>query len=191
MNGNIIWHQTERKDNVLLNFTTYVQACKEYQGPVSSLSQLLIFFVKGGSDADAQSKINECMKVVFRIVGICVGVPPERFDFEYVDKDKEYHKISGITPLEFYTTHVKPLFNVDDKVCIVNDPRPSTGYGRPVVIEYLGNCVGGRETVYNNQPIEVMMKAVGDSIKDGEAVWFGCDVRKFFHRPSGLLSTKM
>jgi bleomycin hydrolase len=38
--------------------------------------------------------------------------------------------------------------------------------------------VGGRKTIYNNQPIEVLMDATAKSIKNGEAVWFGCEVRK-------------
>lgn len=45
-----------------------------------------------------------------------MGNPPETFTWEYRDKDKNYHKIGPITPLQFYKEHVKPLFNMEDKV---------------------------------------------------------------------------
>ena len=33
------------------------------------------------------------------------------------------------------------------------------------------------QVIYNNQPIEVLMKAAVDSVKAGEPVWFGSEVR--------------
>ena len=53
---------------------------------------------------------------LYRIVSICIGTPPDTFTWEYYDKNKEYHKIGPITPLEFYKQHVKPLYNMEDKV---------------------------------------------------------------------------
>lgn len=50
------------------------------------------------------------------MVCICLGNPPETFTWEYRDKDKNYQKIGPISPLEFYREHVKPLFNMEDKV---------------------------------------------------------------------------
>ena len=70
------------------------------------------------------------------MVSTCLGTPPKEFTFEYYDKDKKYKKIGPVSPLDFYREHVKPHFNVDDKVriatnsnlffvfvcCIVNKP---------------------------------------------------------------------
>lgn len=70
----------------------------------------------GNSDADIKSKIDEQMVIVYRIVGICIGIPQTKFTWEYVDKSKEYHSVGPITPKEFYEKCVKPVFNVDDKV---------------------------------------------------------------------------
>jgi len=36
--------------------------------------------------------------------------------WEYYDKEKQYHKIGPLTPLEFYQQYVQPHFNVSDKV---------------------------------------------------------------------------
>ncbi|KAB1265981.1 Bleomycin hydrolase, partial [Camelus dromedarius] len=123
---------------------------------------------------------------IFRVVCICLGNPPETFTWEYRDKDKNYQKIGPITPLKFYREHVKPLFNMEDKICLVNDPRPQHKYNKLYTVDYLSNMVGGRKTLYNNQPIDFLKKMVAASIKDGEAVWFGCDVGKHFNSKLGL-----
>ena len=49
-------------------------------------------------------------------MSISLGTPPKEFTFEFYDKDKKYGKIGPISPINFYTQHVKPRFNVDDKV---------------------------------------------------------------------------
>lgn len=54
------------------------------------------------------------------------------------------------------------------QVCLVNDPRPQNPFGKLYSVEYLGNMVGGRRTLYNNQPIELLKRAAAESIKDGE-----------------------
>lgn len=50
----------------------------------------------------------------------------------------------------------------------MNDPRPQHKYNKLYTVEYLGNMVGGRKTLYNNQPIDFLKKMVAASIKDGE-----------------------
>lgn len=50
----------------------------------------------------------------------------------------------------------------------MNDPRPQNPYNRLYTVEYLGNMVGGRKTLYNNQPVDVLKKLAAASIKDGE-----------------------
>ncbi|XP_015251233.1 PREDICTED: bleomycin hydrolase [Cyprinodon variegatus] len=123
---------------------------------------------------------------VFRVASVCLGSPPDTICWEYRDKDKNFHRLGPLSPQEFYRQHVKPLYNIQDKVCLVNDPRPQNPYGKLYSVEFLGNMVGGRSTLYNNQPIQLLKKAAADSIKDGEAVWFGCDVGKHFHSKLGI-----
>ena len=57
------------------------------------------------------------------------------FVWEYYDKDKNYRRIpentaDGISPLDFYKQIVKPIFNMEDKICLVNDPRATSPYYR-------------------------------------------------------------
>ncbi|MGH0180051.1 UNVERIFIED_CONTAM: hypothetical protein FKN15_018491 [Acipenser sinensis] len=127
-----------------------------------------------------------CLVQVFRVVSVCLGSPPSTFTWEYRDKEKNFHRLGPLSPLQFYREHVKPLYNIEDKICLVNDPRPQNPYNKLYGVEFLGNMVGGRGTNYNNQAVEVLKKAAADSIKDGEAVWFGCDVGKHFHGKLGI-----
>ncbi|XP_046418084.1 bleomycin hydrolase isoform X1 [Neodiprion fabricii] len=140
----------------------------------------------GASDADLESQIIEQMTVIYRIIGICLGIPSEKFTWEYYDKTKNYNCIGPITPVEFYEKYVKPSFNVDDKVCLVTDPRPTNPYGKLYTVDYLGNVVGGRSTIYNNQPVELLMNLCAESIKQNEPVWFGCEVSKRFAMKQGI-----
>ena len=51
--------------------------------------------------------------------------------------------------------------------------------------------VGGRKTIYNNQPISLLKKLAAESIKNGEAVWFGCDVGKHNSGKTGIMDLTM
>ncbi|KAL3271258.1 hypothetical protein HHI36_021749 [Cryptolaemus montrouzieri] len=146
---------------------------------------------KGETPENIQKKIKEQMEVIYRLVGICLGVPNETFTWSYYDKNKQFHKIGPITAKDFYEEYVKPVFNVEDKICLVSDPRPSNEYGKAYSLEYLNNMVGGKPCIYNNQPIELLLDVTAKSIKSGEAVWFGCDVSKRFANKQGILDQKV
>lgn len=146
---------------------------------------------KGGSDADLRSLVTEQMNNIYRIVGICLGIPNEQFTWTYYDKNKAFHSVGPVTAKEFYENHVKCVFNVDDKVCLVTDPRPTNEYGKAYTVDCLGNIVGGRRCIYNNQPVELLLDLTAKSIKEGEAVWFGCDVSKRFAPKQGIQDLKV
>ncbi|KAM6463149.1 bleomycin hydrolase [Liasis olivaceus] len=145
----------------------------------------------GCSKEELLAAMDTMIEEVFRVVSICLGNPPTTFCWEYYDKEKNYHKIGPITPVKFYQDHIKPVFDMESKVCLVNDPRPRNKYGQLYTVEYLGNMVGGRRTLYNNQPVELLKKMVAASIQDGEAVWFGCDVGKCFNSKLGINDLKI
>ncbi|XP_037937785.1 bleomycin hydrolase-like isoform X2 [Teleopsis dalmanni] len=135
---------------------------------------------------DVNAKIDQMMQEIYKVVGICLGIPPETFTWEYYDKTKSYQSVGPISPIEFYNQHVKPIFNVEDKVCLVTDPRPSSMYSQAYTVDCLGNVVGGRPVLYNNQPVELLLKVVTDSLKSAEPVWFGCEVSKRFAPKQGI-----
>lgn len=141
----------------------------------------------GASEAKVQAEKTRMMEQIYRIASTCLGTPLETFTWEFYDLEKNYVKIGPIKPVDFYRQYIKPIYNMEDKVCIVNDPRPNHSYGKLYTVDYLGNMTGGRPVLYINQPIEVLKKVTIASLKDDEAVWFGCDVGKCFYRQAGLL----
>tara|TARA_X000001036_G_C20689194_1_gene808796 strand:- start:4586 stop:5119 length:534 start_codon:yes stop_codon:yes gene_type:complete len=58
-------------------------------------------------------------------------------------------------------------------------------------VGYLGNVVGGSPISYANVEIDIMKEFAAKSIKKGEAVWFGCDVSKMFHRDLGVMDMNL
>jgi len=140
------------------------------------------------SEDSINDMIKNQMKTVYRIIGICLGIPPKEFTWEYTTKSKKAQKIGPVTPLAFYNDHVKKCFDVADKVCIVTDPRPNHPTGQTYTVDCLGNVVGAKPILYNNQSIETLMDLASKSIMAGEPVWFGCDVSKYFSRKRGLLT---
>ena len=63
------------------------------------------------------------------------------------------------------------FFKVADKVCLVTDPRPTNPVGKSYTVDCLGNVIGAKMTVYNNQKIETLMDLAAKSIQGGEPVW--------------------
>lgn len=50
----------------------------------------------------------------------------------------------------------------------MNDPRPQNPYGKLYTVDFLGNMVKARCTLYNNQPIQLLKNVAAESIKKGE-----------------------
>jgi bleomycin hydrolase len=118
----------------------------------------------------------EIMQVIYRILCIHLGTPPERFDWQWTDKDKEFHRDGVLTPQEFAAKYVD--LPVSEYVCLVNDPRPSSPIGATFTVEYLGNVIGGPPVSYLNVDMQVIKDVAAATIGGGEPVWFGCDVGK-------------
>ncbi|KAJ8043831.1 Bleomycin hydrolase [Holothuria leucospilota] len=139
------------------------------------------------TDEEIQGEIKRMVGEAFRVCSILLGSPPTEFTWEYYDKTRNFKSVGPITPQEFYTLHVKPYFNMKDKICLVNDPRPSNPFGKGYTVEYLGNVIGGQRTFYNNQSIDILKAAAAATLIDGEPVWFGCDVGKHYSGKTGIL----
>jgi bleomycin hydrolase len=128
-----------------------------------------------GLDAARAAKA-EIMQVAYRILCIHLGTPPERFDWQWTDKDKKFRRDGVLTPQEFAAKYVD--LPVSDYVCLVNDPRPSSPIEATFTVEYLGNVVGGPPVIYLNVGMQVIKDIAAAALQGGEPVWFGCDVGK-------------
>ena len=138
----------------------------------------------GASPSDLRAAKDEIIAVIYRILSIHLGTPPERFTWQWTDKDKAFHRDPDLTPREFAARYVD--LPVDEYVCLVNDPRRTSPYGRTFTVEFLGNVFGGDIVTYLNVEIDTLKTIARRTIEAGEPVWFGCDVGKMMRRDLGL-----
>ena len=141
----------------------------------------------GKSMEQLKKEKEEMMETVYRMLCISLGKPPKTFTFEYRDKDGNFHREENLTPKAFYEKYVG--LRLDDYVSVINAPTEDKPFYRSYTVQYLGNVKEGRPVKYVNLPIEEMKQAAIAQLKDGEPVWFGCDVGKRSFRDGGLMDT--
>ena len=141
----------------------------------------------GGSINEARKHKEERMKDIWRVLCIHLGTPPEKFDWQWRDKDNEFHRKGTMTPLEFVDEYVE--VDWEEYVCIVNDPRNE--YYRTYTVDFLQNVAGGPPVVYLNVPSDEMKDITQRLLEDGIPVWMGCDVGKNMARKRGLWDAEL
>ena len=148
----------------------------------STASEIREIIGSGGTAEDARAHKESRMKDIWRVLCIHLGTPPESFDWQWRDKDKEFHRRGKMTPQEFAGEFVD--IDWEDYVCIVNDPRNE--YYQTYTVKYLQNVAGGPPVVYLNVPSDEMKSITQKILEDGLPVWMGCDVGKQMDRKRGL-----
>jgi bleomycin hydrolase len=138
----------------------------------------------GSGQDPARAKKAEILRVVYRVLCIHLGTPPDRIDWQWTDSDREFHRDGVLTPQEFAARYVD--LPVDDYVCLVHDPRPGSPMGATFTVEYLGNVLGAPPVTYLNTEMSVIKELTARSLQAGEPVWFGCDVGKMMSSEYGL-----
>jgi bleomycin hydrolase len=129
-----------------------------------------------GSPEAARAEKADILAAVHRVLCIHLGTPPESFLWQWTDKDRVFHRGGTLTPQEFAAEYIG--LPIDDYVCLVHDPRPSSPFGRTFTVEYLGNVLEAPPVIYLNVDIEVIKDIAARTLQGGEPVWFGCDVGK-------------
>ena len=148
----------------------------------TSASEIRKILDDGGSNNEARRHKEGRMKEIWRVLCIHLGTPPEKFDWQWRDKDNEFHRKGTMTPLEFVDEYVE--VDWEEYICIVNDPRNE--YYRTYTVDFLQNVAGGPPVVYLNVPSNEMKDITQRLLEDGVPVWMGCDVGKNMARKRGL-----
>lgn len=149
-------------------------------------AQALRALHREGKDAAAlQAKKQEQLEVLFRILCIHLGTPPRAFEWQWQDKDDAFHRAGVLTPLEFLQKYA--TINVNDYVCVVNDPRSSSRYHQRYTVKFLGNIIGAKPVEYLNLPMEEMKELTKRTMVElKQPVWFGCDCGKQGNNALGI-----
>lgn len=143
----------------------------------------------GNTENELRKEKESMMSVIYSMLCIFLGNPPEKFDWQIRDKKNNFLKFQNLSPLSFYKKHTR--VELKDKLCLIHAPMSNKKMNELYTVKYLGNVVDGQIIKYANVEISEIKKAAIKSIKNNEAVWFGCDVGKMFHRDLGLMDTDL
>ena len=144
-------------------------------------TQLSLILKEGGlrlraaKDKEVQALKVEILKDVYRVLALCLGVPPKEFTWR---KDGKTY-----TPQEFYQQYIgQDLEN--NYVMVMNNP--TLEYGKVYEIDFDRHVYDGQNWVYVNLPMDRIKEMAIASIKDNTALYFSCDVAKFLDRNKGV-----
>lgn len=143
-----------------------------------------------GLDHEALEKKKTAMLGdIYRMLCVCLGEPPKTMDMEARDKNGNFIQETGLTPMEFFKKYVD--MDLNDYISLINAPTADKPFYRRYTVDMLGNVKEGRPVCYINLPIEDLKKAAIAQLKDGEPVWFGCDMGPFVNRDSGIMDPEV
>ena len=136
------------------------------------------------SSADVVALKTDMLTEIYGILVKCLGVPPTEFEWTRYNKKGEKVSTKTYTPKGFYDEFIgEDLEN--NYIMIMNDPTRE--YGKVYEIDYDRHVYDGDNWLYINLPIERITQIAIASIKDNTAMYFSCDVGKFFDRGKGVL----
>ena len=132
---------------------------------------------------DLQRTKVEMLREVYRMLALCLGVPPTEFTWARYNAKGEFVSEKAYTPKSFYQEFIgEDLEN--NYIMVMNNP--AVEYNKVYEIEYDRHVYDGQNWVYLNLPIEKIKEMAIASIKDNTALYFSCDVGKFLDRKRGI-----
>lgn len=133
-------------------------------------------YSKGTSIEDLKNMKDEMLKDIYFILCKSLGKPPVKFDFEYRNKDEEFFRDADLTPQTFFKKYVGDI--LVDYVSLISAPTEDKPFMKSYTVSYLGNVID-KPVRYLNVEVDILKQMAIAQIKDGEPVWFGCDVGKW------------
>ena len=180
---------------------TSVMPETEHSNNTSQLNSILIERLrKGGfeirlaaSKKQKESKLRdikiETLKDVYRLLALCLGEPPVKFDWRFVDNSGKIQVKENYTPQQFFADIVPANYQPDNYIMIMNDPtRP---YYKVYDIKNYRNVEEGTNWIYLNLPNEDIKMAALKSIKNNEPMYTSCDVGKELNMKAGVMDVGM
>lgn len=138
----------------------------------------------GASDKKLLKMKTGQLAEIYRMLCLCLGEPVKEFEWTRCDKDNNVVSRKTYTPKSFYDEFIgEDLGN--NYIMIMNDPCRE--YGKVYEIEYDRHVYDGYNWLYVNLPVERIKEMAIASIKDNTAMYFSCDVGKFYDRKKGVL----
>ncbi len=144
---------------------------------------------KEGKDDKISAVHESYVQKVYQVLLSCYGIPPQSFNFEYVDSEGHYCIDKDLTPLSFYQKYIGDEY-IDQYISVIHAPTDDKKYYKTYCIDHLGNVVEGKKIIHLNLPMERIKELIVATLKDDEVVWFGSDVRTYRDRVNGIWDDK-
>ncbi len=135
-------------------------------------------------DKKLQGMKVEQLSEIYKMLALCLGEPVKEFEWIRCDKDNKIVSRKTYTPKSFYDEFIGEDLE-DNYIMIMNDPCRE--YGKVYEIDYDRHVYDGHNWLYVNLPVERIKEMAVASIKDNVAMYFSCDVGKFYDRKKGTL----
>lgn len=133
-------------------------------------------------------KKEKALQDVYNILCNCQGVPPNKFDFEFKEKNNKYKIIKNITPLEFFNTYIK--INLEQYHDVINYPSPNKPFNKTYSVKHLYNVLGYKEHLFLNLNYTRLEEMIIQQLKNGDIVYFSCDNGKYMNNEKGIWNDK-
>ena len=143
----------------------------------------------GAAEQVVQEAKRAMLDRVYNLLAIFLGDPPERFDFEYVDRDKSYHADRSLTPRGFYDAYLGT--DLDSIVSILHAPVEGIPYYQTYYTQGEESIFGAYQAKRLNLPLEEFKAAVIRQLQAGELVWFVCDCDYYGSVQEGIWDTAL
>lgn len=138
----------------------------------------------GSAQNDLMQLKEAKLQEVYRMLALTLGVPPVEFQWTRTDIKGEPVDTRTYTPQSFYQEYVGNKLR-DDYVMVMNDPTRE--YYKLYEIDYDRHAYDAQNWTFINLPVEDIKKMAIASIRDGQMMYFSCDVGKFLDRENGIL----
>lgn len=123
------------------------------------------------NDVEEQEKLKDkYLEENYILLTKVFGKPPISFDFKYRDIRNKEIEFSNISPIEFL--EICSLDNLDDFIFIMNDNNKEFHKSYPYT--YFEQIYKNEHCFYN-LPLNIIKDSIIKQLKEGIAVWFGCD----------------
>ena len=151
--------------------------------------QLRKLVAQKASEQQISQAKSKMLNVVYRMLVYSFGKPVQKFNFEYRDKNNQYHIDQGLTPKKFYDKYIG--LNLENYISIINSPTKDKPYHKTYTVDMLGNVIGGRPIKHLNLSMDEFEQLAIKQLKNGESVWFGSDVGQYSDRKNGIMDDRL
>lgn len=139
------------------------------------LSRLLRkFYIELNSSKENNQEIKDkYMQMAYNVIAGVYGIPKEKFNFEYTDKDGKYHIDKDITPKEFYDKYIG-IDLEDEYVEVISYEDEKIKYNNVYKEEESSKMIGKNDYATLNLPPKEFKNLILKSLKAKEPVYFYC-----------------